>query len=112
MRFVTGEVPPEEPEQATQHATLRVMAAEDEIAAPVRSLTHVVGAKSGDASSLLVLGGQPIDEPDKLHLLHLEPATDGVGAVPQACRIYWYSKIICMAWNTLDQPTFLSIHQD
>jgi hypothetical protein len=72
-----GDVPPEEPEQAVLYRMLRVTPGE-ELAAPVRSLMHVPGAKVGSPSCLLALGGQPVDEPDMLHMLHLEPSPDVV----------------------------------
>ena len=72
-----GEAPPQEPEQAQQYAALRVAPPEEFMASSIKRLAFVAGARSGGNGhhSLLVLGGQRLDQPDLLHLLPLQPAT-------------------------------------
>ena len=41
---------------------------------PVRAVWHVPGSKASEASSILILGGQGMDEPDMLYLLPVEPS--------------------------------------
>ncbi|BDA45161.1 hypothetical protein COCOBI_06-6410 [Coccomyxa sp. Obi] len=79
ISLAAGEAPPEMPEQALLYAELSV-APKGELAAPVRALRYVPGAKSGGHSSLLVLGGQDAEQPDVLSMLPLQgPSEEAEG---------------------------------
>lgn len=71
------------PEQAVLYAELQV-ALDGEPAAPVRTLRHVSGGKSGGQSGLLVLGGQDAEQPDVLSMLPLQSPKEEVRR-PQSC---------------------------
>ncbi len=68
-----GEPPPVAPVQATLLRELRPCP-EAESAMPVRAVWHIPGSKASEASSILVLGGQAVDEPDMLYLLPAKPS--------------------------------------
>ena len=68
-----GEPPPVIPIQATLLRELRPCPEADS-AMPIRAVWHVPGSKASEASSILILGGQGMDEPDMLYLLPLEPS--------------------------------------
>lgn len=68
-----GEPPPVTPNQAILLRELR-LCPEADAAMPIRAVWHVPGSKASEASSILILGGQGMDEPDMLYLLPVEPS--------------------------------------
>ena len=81
-----GEPPPVTPIQATLLRELRPCPEADP-AMPVRAVWHVPGSKASEASSILILGGQGMDEPDMLYLLPVEPSDPKEVRSPSSIRM-------------------------